>query len=61
MRHIDKNRIVIFKLELETHILQQIKAALRASEVKCDILLKATKVDGIYDSDPKKIKMLKVI
>ena len=27
--------------------------------MKCDILLKATKVDGIYDSDPKKIKMLK--
>ena len=60
MRHIDKNRIVILQLELETHILQQIQLhALRASEVKCDILLKATKVDGIYDSDPKKNKNAK--
>jgi len=29
-------------------------AALRASEVRADVILKATKVDGIYDSDPKK-------
>lgn len=29
-------------------------AALRASEMGCDVLLKATQVDGVYDSDPKK-------
>ena len=28
-------------------------AALRASEVQCDVLLKATQVDGVYDADPK--------
>lgn len=28
-------------------------AALRASEMQCDVLLKATQVDGVYDSDPK--------
>ena len=34
-------------------------AALRASEMKCDILFKATKVDGIYNTDPKKDKKAK--
>ena len=34
-------------------------AALRASEMKCDVLFKATKVDGIYDHDPIINKMQK--
>ena len=60
MRHIEKNRIVIFAAGTgNPYFTTDTAAALRASEIKCDILLKATKVDGIYDSDPKKIKMLK--
>ena len=60
MRHIDKNRIVIFAAGTgNPYFTTDTAAALRASEVKCDILLKATKVDGIYDSDPKKNKNAK--
>ncbi len=57
MRHIEKNRIVIFAAGTgNPYFTTDTAAALRASEVKCDILLKATKVDGIYDSDPEKNK-----
>ena len=60
MRHIEKNRIVIFAAGTgNPYFTTDTAAALRASEVKCDILLKATKVDGIYDSDPKKNKNAK--
>ena len=55
IRHIEKNRIVIFAAGTgNPYFTTDTAAALRASEMKCDILLKATKVDGIYDSDPKK-------
>ncbi len=57
IRHIEKNRIVIFAAGTgNPYFTTDTAAALRASEMKCDILLKATKVDGIYDSDPKKNK-----
>ena len=60
IRHIDKNRIVIFAAGTgNPYFTTDTAAALRASEIKCDILLKATKVDGIYDSDPKKNKNAK--
>jgi uridylate kinase len=60
IRHIDKNRIVIFAAGTgNPYFTTDTAAALRASEMKCDILLKATKVDGIYDSDPKKNKNAK--
>merc|ERR1711991_559738 len=60
IRHIEKNRIVIFAAGTgNPYFTTDTAAALRASEMKCDVLFKATKVDGIYDSDPKKIKMLK--
>ena len=53
IRHIQKNRIVIFAAGTGNPFFTTDTAAtLRASEMKCDVLLKATKVDGIYDSDP---------
>tara|TARA_A100001011_G_scaffold394693_1_gene487727 strand:+ start:2765 stop:3427 length:663 start_codon:yes stop_codon:yes gene_type:complete len=55
IRHIQKNRIVIFAAGTGNPFFTTDTAAtLRASEMKCDFLLKATKVDGIYDSDPLK-------
>ncbi|MEE2694764.1 MAG: UMP kinase [Pseudomonadota bacterium] len=60
IRHIEKDRIVIFAAGTgNPYFTTDTAAALRASEMKCDILLKATKVDGIYDSDPKKNKNAK--
>ena len=60
LRHIDKNRIVIFAAGTgNPYFTTDTAAALRASEMKCDVLMKATKVDGIYDSDPKKNKNAK--
>ena len=55
IRHIEKkNRIVIFAAGTgNPFFTTDTAAALRASEMKCDIILKATKVDGIYDSDQK--------
>ena len=54
IRHVEKNRIVIFAAGTgNPFFTTDTAAALRASEMKCDILLKATKVDGIYDKDPK--------
>ena len=53
MRHIEKNRIVIFSAGTgNPYFTTDTAASLRASEMKCDVLFKATKVDGIYDSDP---------
>ena len=53
IRHIQKNRIVIFAAGTgNPYFTTDTAASLRASEMKCDILFKATKVDGIYDSDP---------
>ena len=55
IRHIEKNRIVIFAAGTgNPFFTTDTAASLRASEMKCDFLLKATKVDGIYDSDPLK-------
>tara|TARA_Y100000589_G_scaffold70527_1_gene62761 strand:+ start:851 stop:1534 length:684 start_codon:yes stop_codon:yes gene_type:complete len=60
IRHIEKNRVVIFAAGTgNPFFTTDTAAALRASEMKCDVLLKATKVDGIYDSDPKKNKKAK--
>ena len=60
IRHIEKNRIVIFAAGTgNPFFTTDTAAALRASEMKCDVLFKATKVDGIYDSDPKKYKKAK--
>mgnify|MGYP001203311738 CR=1 FL=1 len=60
IRHMEKNRIVIFAAGTgNPFFTTDTAAALRASEMKCDIILKATKVDGIYDSDPVKNKEAK--
>ena len=55
MRHLDLGRVVIFAAGTGNPFFStDTTAALRASEVNADVVLKATKVDGIYDSDPNK-------
>jgi uridylate kinase len=55
MRHLDKGRVVIFVAGTgNPYFSTDTTAALRASEMHSDIIMKATKVDGIYDKDPKK-------
>ncbi len=54
-RHLEKNRIVIFAGGTgNPYFTTDTAAALRAIEIKSDIIIKATKVDGVYDSDPFK-------
>lgn len=54
-RHLEKGRVVIFAGGTgNPYFTTDTGAALRASEMKCDVILKATQVDGVYDSDPKK-------
>ncbi|MFV0250602.1 MAG: UMP kinase [Rickettsia aeschlimannii] len=54
-RHMEKKRVVIFAGGTGNPFCTTDSAAvLRAIEMNCDILLKATQVDGVYDSDPKK-------
>ena len=56
IRHMEKNRVVIFASGTgNPYFTTDTAAALRASEMSCDAIFKATKVDGVYDSDPKKI------
>jgi len=53
-RHIEKKRIVIFAAGTgNPYFTTDTAAALRASEMNCDVMIKATLVDGIYSSDPK--------
>jgi uridylate kinase len=53
LRHLEKGRVVIFGAGTgNPFFTTDTAAALRASEMGCDALLKATKVDGIYDADP---------
>ena len=55
LRHIEKDRVVIFAGGTgNPYFTTDTAAALRAVEINADLLIKATKVDGIYDSDPKK-------
>ncbi len=52
-RHLEKNRIVIFAAGTgNPYFTTDTAAALRALEIEADCLMKATKVDGIYDKDP---------
>ena len=54
-RHIDKKRVVIFAAGTGNPFFTTDSAAvLRAIEMNCDLLLKGTQVDGVYDSDPMK-------
>ena len=55
IRHMEKGRIALFAAGTgNPFFTTDSAAALRASEIGADLLLKATKVDGIYDADPKK-------
>ena len=57
IRHLNKGRVVIFGCGTGSPFFSTDTASsLRAAEVNADILIKATKVDGIYDKDPKKFK-----
>ena len=54
MRHLEKGRVVIFAAGTgNPYFTTDTTAALRALEIGADCILKATKVDGVYDSDPK--------
>src|SRR5215208_7462631 len=56
MRHLEKGRVVIFGAGTgNPFFTTDTAAALRASEMGCDSLLKATKVDGVYDADPHRV------
>ena len=55
IRHLEKGRVVIFGAGTGNPFFStDTAAALRASEIDADVVIKATKVDGVYDSDPKK-------
>ncbi len=57
IRHLEKKRIVIFAAGTgEPYFTTDTAAALRAVEINADLILKGTRVDGIYDSDPEKNK-----
>jgi uridylate kinase len=57
IRHLEKGRIVIFAGGTgNPYFSTDTAASLRAMEIKADAILKATKVDGIYDADPMKVK-----
>jgi uridylate kinase len=54
IRHLELGRVVIFGAGTGNPFFStDTTAALRASEIRAEIILKATKVDGVYDSDPK--------
>lgn len=62
LRHLEKGRIVIFAGGTgNPFFTTDSAAALRASEINADVLLKATQVDGVYDSDPRKNPDAKLI
>lgn len=55
IRHLEKKRVVIFGAGTGNPFFStDTAAALRATEIDADVVIKATKVDGVYDSDPKK-------
>ena len=55
MRHLEQNRVVIFGAGTgNPYFTTDTAASLRAMEIHADVILKATKVDGVYDKDPMK-------
>ncbi len=57
IRHLEKKRVVIFAAGTgNPFFTTDTTAALRAAEIKADVILKATKVDGVYSADPEKNK-----
>jgi uridylate kinase len=60
IRHLEKGRIVIFAAGTgNPYFSTDTAAALRAMEIKADVILKATQVDGIYDADPEQVSNAK--
>jgi len=60
LRHLEKNRVVIFVAGTgNPYFTTDTAAALRAKELNSDVILKATKVDGVYSADPLKVKTAK--
>jgi uridylate kinase len=56
IRHLEKGRVVIFAAGTGSpYFSTDTAAALRAIEIKAEVILKATKVDGVYDADPQKV------
>ena len=61
MRHLEKGRIVIFAAGTgNPYFTTDTAASLRALEINAEIILKATKVNGVYDKDPNKYKNAKM-
>jgi uridylate kinase len=61
LRHLEKKRIVICAGGTgNPYFTTDSAAALRASELGCDVILKATNVDGVYDKDPRKNRSAKM-
>jgi uridylate kinase len=57
IRHLEKGRVVVFAGGTgNPYFSTDTAAALRATEIRADVILKATKVDGIYSADPTKVK-----
>ncbi|MDY0231794.1 MAG: UMP kinase, partial [Candidatus Saccharicenans sp.] len=53
LRHLEKGRVIIFTAGLGSpYFTTDTAAALRALEIKAEVILKATKVDGVYTADP---------
>ena len=60
-RHLEKKRVVIFSAGTgEPFFTTDTAAALRAIEINADVIIKGTRVDGVYDSDPEKNKNAKM-
>jgi uridylate kinase len=60
LRHLEKDRVVIFVAGTgNPYFTTDTAAALRAKELDADVILKATKVDGVYSADPLKVKSAK--
>ena len=60
IRHMEKGRVVICAAGTgNPYFSTDTAAALRAAELECNVIYKATQVDGIYDKDPKKFKNAK--
>lgn len=61
LRHLEKKRVVIFSAGTGSpYFTTDTAAALRAIEIKADIIIKGTRVNGVYDSDPEKNKNAKM-
>ena len=61
VRHLEKGRVVIFAAGTgNPYFSTDTAAALRAMEIRADVIMKATKVDGVFDADPVRVKDAKM-